>query len=121
MTFRTLIPKVFYADIEVGRDLFVSGLGFQVMHDDGDFVILERDGCKLYLVESAEFAAKDRPELAIETDDIDTIFADVSARRPDLLHPTYPRAGGIVRREYGAREFAVLDATTVCVVFRDWS
>ena len=27
----------------------------------------------------------------------------------------------VVRREYGAREFAVLDSTTVAVVFRDWS
>jgi len=119
--FKTLIPKVFYADLNVGRDLFVDGLGMAVVHDDGDFVVLERDGCKLYLVQDAEYAAKDRPELGIETDAIDAIHADIAARRPDLLHPTYPAGGGIVRREYGAREFAVLDSTTVCVVFRDWS
>jgi len=119
-TFRTLIPKVFYADLEVGRDLFVDGLGFRVVHDSPDFVVVERDGCKLYLVEDAEYAAKDRPELAIETDDVDAVHADIAARRPDLLHPSYPSGGGIVRREYGAREFGVLDATTVCVVFRDW-
>lgn len=119
--FQTLIPKVFYADLNVGRDLFVDGLGMAVVHDDGDFVVLERDGCKLYLVQDAEYAAKDRPELGIETDAIDAIHADIAARRPDLLHPTYPAGGGIVRREYGAREFAVLDSTTVCVVFRDWS
>jgi hypothetical protein len=119
--FKTLIPKVFYADLSVGRDLFVDGLGMAVVHDDGDFVVLERDGCKLYLVQDAEYAAKDRPELGIETDAIDAIHADIAARRPDLLHPTYPAGGGIVRREYGAREFAVLDSTTVCVVFRDWS
>ena len=119
--FKTLIPKVFYADLNVGRDLFVDGLGMAVVHDDGDFVVVERDGCKLYLVQDAEYAAKDRPELGIETDAIDAIHADIAARRPDLLHPTYPAGGGIVRREYGAREFAVLDSTTVCVVFRDWS
>ena len=119
--FKTLIPKVFYADLNVGRDLFVDGLGMAMVHDDGDFVVLERDGCKLYLVQDAEYAAKDRPELGIETDAIDAIHADIAARRPDLLHPTYPAGGGIVRREYGAREFAVLDSTTVCVVFRDWS
>jgi len=119
-TFRTLIPKVFYTDLDVGRDLFVDGLDFRVVHDSPDFVVVERDGCKLYLVEDAEFAAKDRPELAIETDDVDAVHADIAARRPDLLHPTYPPGGGIVRREYGAREFAVLDNTTVCVVFRDW-
>lgn len=118
--YNTLIPKVFYADLAVGRDLFADGLGFEVLYDDGDFVIVGRDGCKLYLVQSAEFAAKDRPELAIETDDIDAVYADIAGRRPDLLHPTYPAGGGIVRREYGAREFAVLDSTTVGVVFRDW-
>lgn len=119
--FKNLIPKVFYADLAVGRDLFIDGLGMTVMHDDGDFVVVEREGCKLYLVESAEYAAKDRPELGIETDAIEEIYADLSVRRPDLLHPTYPAGGGIVRRDYGTREFAVLDSTTVCVVFRDWS
>jgi len=117
----TLIPKVFYADLSVGMDLFVDGIGMEVLHETGTFVVVGRDGCKVYLVEDAGSAAKDRPELAIETDDIETVYADLLKRRPDLLHPTYPRGGGIVRREYGAREFAVLDATTVCVVFRDWS
>ena len=116
-----LIPKVFYADIRVGLDFFVGGLGFQVLHHDATISVLGRDGAKVYLMENAGLAALDRPELAIETDDIDAVYADVAGRRPDLLHPTYPRGGGIVRREYGAREFAVLDATTVGVVFRDWS
>jgi hypothetical protein len=48
-------------------------------------------------------------------------YDDITARGPDLLHPTYPAGGGILRREYGAREFALLDSTTVCVVFRDWA
>jgi hypothetical protein len=79
--------------------------------------VLGRDHAKLYLVEDAEFAAKDRPEVTIELDDIDAVHADVQARRPDLLHPNLPR---VTRREWGAREFALVDATTVCVVFRDW-
>ncbi|MGL5809053.1 MAG: hypothetical protein ACRCYQ_03820 [Nocardioides sp.] len=116
-----VVPKVFYADLAVGLDLFVDGIGMEVLHRSDDFVVAGREGCKVYLVENAEAAATDRPELAIETDAIDAIYADISARRPDLLHPTYPRGGGITRREYGAREFAVLDSTTVCVVFRDWT
>jgi hypothetical protein len=69
-------------------------------------------------VQDAEFAAKDRPELGIETDDIEAIHAEISARRPDLLHPNLPE---VTLREWGAREFALLDSTTVCVVFRSWS
>ena len=117
MSYQTLIPKVFYADLAIGRDLFVDGLGFEVLHDDGDFVVVGRDGCKLYLVEDAEYAAKDRPELGIETDDIDAVHRELSARAPERLHPNLPR---VIARPWGAREFAMLDPTTVCVVFREW-
>jgi hypothetical protein len=116
--FTALIPNVFYADLSIGLDLFVDGIGMEVVHREEKFAVLGRDHAKVYVVEDAEYAAKDRPELAIETDDIETAFADISARRPDLLHPNLDR---IARRPWGPREFALLDATTVCVVFRDWS
>ncbi|RKS80560.1 hypothetical protein CLV35_0997 [Motilibacter peucedani] len=113
-----LIPQVFYEDMTVGLDLFVDGIGMEVLHRDGTLAVLARDGAKVYVVQDAEFAAKDRPELAIETDDIDAVWADVNARRPDLLHPNLRT---VTRQPWGPREFAMLDATTVCVVFRDWS
>lgn len=113
-----LIPKVFYSDIAVGLDLFADGIGMDVLYRDDDLVVLSKDRAKIHLVEDAEYAAKDRPELSIETDDIDAVYADISARRPDLLHPNLTR---VTRREWGAREFALLDSTTVCVVFRDWA
>ena len=40
-----------------------------------------------------------------------------AARRPDLLHPNLPT---VRLRPWGAREFALLDSTTVCVVVRQW-
>ena len=113
-----LIPTVFYADVSVGLDLFVDGIGMQVLHSDDGFHVLARDQAKLFLQQDAEYAAKDRPELSIETDDIEAVHADIAARRPDLLHPNLP---AVTRREWGPREFALLDSTTVCVVFRDWS
>jgi hypothetical protein len=113
-----LIPKVFYSDVSVGLDLFADGIGMEILHRDDDLVVLSRDGAKLYLVEDAEFAVKDRPELAIETDTIDSVYADVAGRRPDLLHPNGKE---IKRREWGAREFALRDSSGVCVVFRDWT
>ena len=52
-----LIPTVFYADVTVGLDLFVDGVGMKVLHRDGDLAVLARDNAKVYLVQSAESAA----------------------------------------------------------------
>ncbi len=113
----TLIPKIFYADRDVGLDLFVDGLGFEVLYQDDTLSVIEREGAKAYIVESAEFAAKDRPELAIETDRIEEIHADIAKRRPDLLHPN---GRTLTKRPWGSTEFGLLDSSGVCVVFRQW-
>ncbi len=112
-----LIPKIFFQRMEEGLDLFVNGLGFTVLHQDDSLAVVGRDGAKAYVVESPEYAAKDRPEIAIETDNIEEIYQDVSARRPDLLHPNLSQ---VTKRPWGALEFALRDKTDVCVVFRQW-
>jgi hypothetical protein len=112
-----LIPKIFFSRMNDGFDLFVDCLGFKVLYQDGSLAVVEREGAKAYIVESEEDAAKDRPEIALETDDINGIYADISSRRPDLLHPNSPR---VTMKPWGAREFALLDRTGVCVIFRQW-
>lgn len=112
------VATVFYADLTVGLDLFVDGLGMTVVHRDGDLAVLERDGAKIQLVQNAGAAAhSERPEFGLETDDVEAVHRDVAARRPDLLHPNLPT---VRLRSWGAREFALLDSTTVCVVVRQW-
>lgn len=115
--FLRLIPKVFYAELQVGIDLFTKCLGFEVLHQEGQLVVVGRDGVKVYLVEDAEFAAKDRPELTIETDAIDAVYDEIRAGSPELLHPN---ASTVARKPWGALEFAVRDASDVCVIFRQW-
>jgi hypothetical protein len=112
-----LIPKIFYDRMEDGLDLFVNCLKFKVVHQDGALAVVERDGAKAYIVESPEYAAKDRPEIAIETDTIQDVYEDIATRRPEMLHPNLSR---VTKRPWGALEFSVLDKTTVCVVFRQW-
>ena len=114
---KRLIPKIFYENMEDGLDLFVNCLGFTLGHRDEKLAVVERDGAKAYLVEDAEYAAKDRPEIAIETDDIDVLYEEISTRRPDMLHPNSKK---IEEKPWGAKEFALLDKTTVCVIFRQW-
>jgi hypothetical protein len=115
--FNNLIPKIFYDRLEDGLEFFVEGLGFEVSYQDATLAVIARDGAKAYLVANAECAALDRPELGIDTDDIDAIYRELSTRSPHLLHPNSNR---ITRKPWGSREFAMLDKTTVCVIFREW-
>ncbi|HXC54464.1 MAG TPA: hypothetical protein VNU97_04155 [Rhizomicrobium sp.] len=112
-----LVPKIFYDRMADGLDLFVAGMGFTVGYRDDNMAVVERDGAKAYIIESPEYAAKDRPEIAIETDAIDDWYREIAARRPDLLHPN---GKTVTLKPWGAREFALLDKTHVCVVFRQF-
>ena len=112
-----LVPKVFFDHMSEGLDLFVNGLGFKVLHQDASLAVVARDEAKAYVVESSEYAAKDRPEIAIETDTIGGLYKEISSKRPDLLHPN---SRVVTKKPWGAQEFAVLDKTGVCVVFRQW-
>ena len=112
-----LIPNIFYADIKVGLDLFVRYLGFEVFHQGASIYVLARDGAKVYLMENADLAAMDRPELAIETDDIAGIYTEIQTRAPEILHPN---SNTVQRKPWGAQEFAALHCITVCVVSRQW-
>lgn len=112
-----LIPKIFFNHMSEGLDLFVDCLGFKVLHQDESLAVVARDGAKAYIVESLEFAAKDRPEIAIETDTIEALYAEITARRPDMLHPN---GKVITKKPWGAQEFAVRDKTDICIIFRQW-
>ena len=68
-----LVPKIFFNRMEEGLDLFVSCLAFTVLHQDDSLAVVGRDGAKAYVMESPEYALKDRPEIAIETDTIEEI------------------------------------------------
>jgi hypothetical protein len=112
-----LIPKVFFNRMSEGLDLFVDCLGFKVVHQDAKLAVVARDGATAYVVESPEYAAKDRPEIAIETDTIQDPYQEISSRRPDVLHP---KSHEIKKKPWGSFEFALLDKTGVCIVFRQW-
>src|SRR5438874_2124829 len=112
MTFKTLTPNVFYADIKVGLNLFVDCLQFKVTYDDlaseeQPSCIVEKDGLKVFLIQSEEFALKDRPELRLETDDIEEVFDAVVKSHPELLHPNSKE---VSLKPWKAKEFALRDA-----------
>lgn len=122
MRFKTLIPNIFYTDIEVGLNLFVECLGFVIDYDDlksaeQPFCVISKDNLKAHLIQSQEFAEKDRPELRMETDNIDEVFHHVNHNFPELLHPN---GKTVSLRPWNAKEFALLDRSGVCIIVQDW-
>ncbi len=122
MKFKALIPNIFYADISLGLELFVNCLGFTISYNDLEspehpFCVIEKDGLKAYLLQDAAFAAKDRPELKLETSNIEEVYKTVSATHPQLLHPNLNK---VTLRPWNAKEFALLDASGVCIIVQEW-
>lgn len=115
MRLTKLIPKIFYEDIAAGLHLFVDGLQFKVMYNDEDLYIISRDDVTIQLLQNAEYALKDRPEIRIETDDLETLYQEVKQAHPELLHPNLKE---IKLQPWGLKEFAMLDETSVCVILQ---
>jgi len=121
MKFNTLVPNIFYSDINTGLKLFVNCLGFDIAYDElkseRPFCIIKKDTLKIHLVQDHDFAIKDRPEIRIETDDIDAVYQLVNKNAPELLHPN---SNKVSSRPWGSKEFALRDESDVCVIIVQW-
>jgi hypothetical protein len=119
MTFTKLIPNIFYTDIKVGLKLFVDWLDFSVGYDNltaaAPSCIAEKDGLSVFIIQSKEFAEKDRPEIRLQTNNIEDAYAKVSSTHPELLHPN---AKKISLKPWGAKEFALLDESGICIIIQ---
>ena len=121
MNFTKLVPNIFYEDISIGLDLFINCLGFTMgyngLNEPQPCCVLDQDNLSVFLFENKEYADKDRPELRLHTDDIEAVYAKISTTHPQLLHPNLNK---ITLRPWGAKEFALADASHVCVIIQQW-
>ena len=122
MKFTKLTPNVFYSDIKTGLNLFLECLEFKIGYDDlgseNPSCVIEKDGLGIFLIQSKEFAEKDRPELRLETTNIEEVYNKVKTSFPGLLHPN---AKEISLKPWGAKEFALNDESGVCVIIQQWT
>jgi hypothetical protein len=115
MSLLKIIPKIIYDDITIGLNLFTA-LGFEVKYSDDRFYIMKRDEVTIQLVVSEEnFTIGDRPEYRIETNDIESFYAEISTKHPEILHPNLK---AIKHQPWGLKEFAVRDETSVCIIIQ---
>jgi hypothetical protein len=110
MNFSKLVPSVFYEDITEGLKLFVDCLqftiGYQEFNSAQPFCVLEKDGLKITIFQDAQLAKEHNPELRLETNNIEAVYAKVAASHPELLHPNLAK---VTIRPWGAKEFAIRD------------
>jgi hypothetical protein len=120
MNFSKLIPSVFYIDISEGLKLFVGCLQFSIVHQDlkisQPYCVLEKNGIKIMIFQDEQLAKEHYPELRLETDHIEEVYAQVSTSHPHLLHPNLNK---VTLRPWGAKEFAITDKQ-IGIRFQQW-
>ncbi len=120
MHFSKLVPSVFYIDISDALTLFVDCLQCSIEHEDfknaQPYCVLAKDGIRIMVFQDEQLAKEHYPEIRLETDDIDAVFAKVSATHPHLLHPNLNK---VTLRPWGAKEFAIADKQ-IGIRFQQW-
>ena len=120
MNFSKLVPSVFYVDISDGLKLFVDCLQFSIEHQDLNasqpYCVLEKNGIRIMVFQDEQLAKEHYPELRLETENIEEVYAKISASHPQLLHPNLNK---VSVRPWGAKEFAIADKQ-LGIRFQQW-
>ena len=120
MNFISLVPSVFYRDLSDGLKLFVDCLQFTIEHEDLNtsqpYCVLEKDGISIMVFQDEQLAKEHNPELRLVTNNIEEVYAKVSASHPHLLHPNLNK---VTLRPWGAKEFAIADMQ-LGIRFQQW-
>ena len=120
MNFTKLVPSVFYTDLSDGLKLFVDCLKFTIVHKDLNtsqpYCVLNKDGIDVMVFQDEQLAKEHNPELRLVTDNIEEVYAMVSASHSHLLHPNLDK---VTVRPWGAKEFAIAD-NQLGIRFQQW-
>jgi hypothetical protein len=120
MNFTKLVPSVFYKNLSDGLTLFVDYLQFTIEHKDVNtsqpYCVLAKDGISIMLFQDEQLAKEHNPELRLVTNNIEEVYAKVSASHPHLLHPNLDK---VTMRPWGAKEFAIAD-NQLGIRFQQW-
>lgn len=129
------IPALPVTDVEAAVGHYRDTFGFEAVHVDSSFAVLQRDDARVHLwlaadrswlkrgdfherpVHSgAESSLAGTASCRIETDDVDGLYAELTAS--DVLHPV--SRDGLTRTDFGTREFATLDMDGNLIEFFRW-
>ena len=128
------IPALPVRDVARALEFYRDKLGFSVIHCDGGFAVLKRDGAEVHLWEASDESwrgrtADDRPvrsgaesfiagtaSCRIATEGIEDLYEELKAH--DVFHPV--SRDGVRDTDFGTREFATLDPDGNLISFYEW-
>ena len=129
------IPAMPVRDAAAAVAFYRDRLGFEVLHHDGGFAVLGRDGAVVHLWEASDESWRERDSLAerpvrsgaesfiagtascrIVVEGVDELYEEL--KRADVLHKV--SRDGIDETDYGTREFATVDLDNNLVTFFEW-
>jgi catechol 2,3-dioxygenase-like lactoylglutathione lyase family enzyme len=133
VTLSQTIPALPVRDAAPAVAFYRDRLGFEVVHHDGGFAVVSRDGAELHLWEASDDSWRERGSLdrpvqsgaesfiagtascRIAADDVDGLYEELG---PDVLHPV--SRDGVENTDFGTREFATLDLDGNLITFFRW-
>jgi len=128
------IPALPVRDAAQAVEFYRDRLGFEVVHHDGGFAVVTRDGAELHLWEASDDTWRERGSLdrpvqsgaesfiagtascRIAADDVDALYDEY--RQRDVLHPV--SQDGVQDTDFGTHEFATLDVDGNLLTFFRW-
>jgi catechol 2,3-dioxygenase-like lactoylglutathione lyase family enzyme len=133
-TMSQTIPAMPVREASDAVDFYRDRLGFDVLHHEGGFAVLQRDDAVVHVWEASDESWRERGSVErpvqsgaesfiagtascrIRVDGVDELYDEL--RRSDVLHPV--SKDGVSETEFGTREFATLDLDGNLVSFFEW-
>jgi catechol 2,3-dioxygenase-like lactoylglutathione lyase family enzyme len=133
-TLSQTIPALPVRDADASVAFYSDRLGFEVLHHEGGFAVLGRDGSVVHLWQAGDESWRERESLEepvrsgaesfiagtascrILVDGVDELYDELRAK--DVLHPV--SRDGVSATDFGSREFATLDADGNLIAFFEW-
>jgi catechol 2,3-dioxygenase-like lactoylglutathione lyase family enzyme len=104
MSIRRVVPDIHASDIDASRAFYGDFLGFEVVMDLGwivTFAAPANPHVQVTLLRKPDLAER-QPDISIEVDDVDAVYAQAVARGLQIVHP-------LTDEPWGVRRFFVLD------------
>jgi len=99
-----------------GTDAASEGLNLQDLVASQPYCVLEKNGIRIMVFQDEQLAREHSPELRLETDNIEEVYARISTTHAHLLHPNLNK---VTIRPWGAKEFALTDKQ-LGIRFQQW-